>query len=463
MEQSTIDSAIYEKYIAPTKVKRQRYIGIEIEMPIVNLNKAPVEEENVFEMSESFCGRFGFIAAGYDSKGNVYSMSDPATGDILSFDCAYSNLELSLGKEKNLHVIKTRFDKYYAFINEFFSRYNYTLTGMGINPYYKINHNKPIENERYRMLYHYLHTYKKYKNTGFVFHDYPTFGTFTSASQVQLDVFYNDLIRVINTFVKLEPYKSLLFANSIMPGVFDDLLCTRNMLWERSMQGYNPHNIGMFEYELKDTDDLVEYIKTTGIYCTMRDGKYVNFKPIPIDEYLKRDEVTGEYFNGSGYEDVTLKPCLEDLKYLRTFKFEDLTYRGTVEFRSSCCQPISESMTVAAFHIGLLEQLGELQNLLSGDNVIYSHGYSASELQRMLSKKELPDFIDRESLKTELLEILDISKSGLRHRNMDEEIFLAPLYERARELSNPAKAMSDGLNRGISPEHYIKEYSLLQR
>lgn len=48
-------------------------------------------------------------------------------------------------------------------MNDAFSKYDYTLTGMGINPHYNINHNKPIPNERYRMLYHHLHTYKAYE------------------------------------------------------------------------------------------------------------------------------------------------------------------------------------------------------------------------------------------------------------------------------------------------------------
>ena len=33
-----IRKAIYDKYIAPTKKERPDYIGVEIEMPVVNLN-----------------------------------------------------------------------------------------------------------------------------------------------------------------------------------------------------------------------------------------------------------------------------------------------------------------------------------------------------------------------------------------------------------------------------------------
>ncbi len=462
MEQSTIDRAIYNKYIAPTKHERERFIGIEIELPIINLNKEPVDENVIFKMSAAFCEHFGFVVVGRDADGNANSMQDDITGDNLSFDCCYSNLELSLGKSDDLNEIKNRFDGYYKFINEYFSNYNYTLTGMGINPYYKINHNKPIPNERYRMLYHYLHSYRKYDDTSLRFHKFPTFGTFTSASQVQLDVFYKDLVTVINTFGKLEPFKSLLFANSYLPDE-PELLCARNMLWEHSMQGYNPHNIGMFEYELKDVDDLVEYIKSTSIYCTMRNGKYIDFKPVPINEYLKLEKVNGEYFDGNKYRSIEVEPCLEDLEYLRTFKFEDLTYRGTIEFRSMCTQPINASMSAAAFHIGLLEKVEELKDLLDSDKVIYSHGYNASELQRMFSQKELPDFVNQKELKSTLRRILDLSAEGLKQRKKNEESFLTPLYERADSLSNPAKLMLYGIETGASLEDYIRKFSLIDR
>ena len=461
MNQEVIDKAIYDKYIEPTKEKRCRYIGVEIEMPVVNLNKEPVNEEIIFEMSGAFLKRFGFEAVGFDVHGNINSMLDKVTGDDLSFDCSYSNLELSFGKADNLFEIKKRFETYYMFINDFFSKYNYTLTGMGINPYYNINHNKPIENERYRMLYHHLHTYKKHNGkTDIVFHNRPDFGTFTSASQVQIDVHYDDLIDVINTFERLEPYKALIFSNSVLSEQ-PDLLCARNMLWERSMQGYNPRNIGMFDYSLESVNDLIEYIKSTSIYCAMRGGKYVNFTPVPINEYFKLDSVMGEYFDGEKYRDIEITPDISDLKYLRTFKFEDLTFRGTIEFRSSCCQPVCDSMTVAAFHIGLIENIPRLKSILEKDRVIYSQGNSPAELQRAFSYRDIPSFADKKMLSKMLISILDLASIGLKSRGYGEEIFLNPLYERARTLTSPARKMLDGLDRGETIERYINEYAQL--
>ena len=141
----------------------------------------------------------------------------------------------------------------------------------------------------------------------------------------------------------------------------------------------------MFAQKLSSVDELVDYIGTQSIYCTMRDGKYVDFTPVTIGEYFSKSSIDGEFYDGGTYRKLSFSPENGDLAHLRTFKFEDLTFRGTIEYRSSCCQPLSEAMTVAAFHTGLKEKLSELKELVEKDTVIYSHGFSALELQDMVS------------------------------------------------------------------------------
>lgn len=457
----TIRKAIYDKYIAPTKKERPDYIGVEIEMPVVNLSGKPVEEAVSLETAAAFISHFGFTESGRDADGNITAARDEETGDILSFDCSYSNLELSFGKAVGLFEIKERFEKYCRFLNAEFARHGYTLTGMGVNPNADINHNRPIPNERYRMLYHYLHSYPQHKGEVDIrFHERPDFGTFTSASQVQLDVRYDQLTDVINVFGLLEPYKALLFANSYLPD-YPEFLCVRNMLWEHSMQGYNPHNVGMFGKKVSGIDELIDYIGTQSIYCTMRDGRYIDFTPLTLDEFFSREEVEGEYFDGEKYQKMTFTPDISDLEYLRTFKFEDLTFRGTIEYRSSCCQPLSEALTVAAFHTGLKEKLYELKEILENDNVIYSHGFNATELQKLLSRRDKPYFIDEDRIEKQLIRILDLSSEGLRQRGLGEEELLAPLYERARRHTNPARTMLEGINKGIPMINYIEQYAAI--
>ncbi|MDR3304529.1 MAG: glutamylcysteine synthetase, partial [Clostridiales Family XIII bacterium] len=368
---------LYDKYIAPTKDKDALFIGVEIEIPIVNLAKKPVDFAVVHDLTRRFKSEFAFYTTVIDENKEICSALNFVNDDILSYDCSYNNLELSFGKEKDLHRIHERFVRYYSFISRVLAESGYRATGMGINPFRGYNVLTPIPNGRYRMLFRHLSSYERYRIPMF-FHPWPDYGMFSSASQVQLDVRHRDLVATIRAFSLLEPLKALLFSNSVLTGEREDLLCCRDMLWENSTHGINPHNVGMFEPLPEDGEELLEYIASTSIYCTEQDGKYINFEPVNIVEYFGRDEVRGEYYKDGSYHEAVFSPREEDLRYLRTFKFEDLTFRGTIEFRSVCCQPVREAFTVAAFHLGLIRQSAKLLDILERDHVLYHHGYGAA-------------------------------------------------------------------------------------
>ncbi len=459
MDHNDIKQLFFDRYIKPTMSVRKCFIGIEIEMPIVNLNREAVDFDNVHRTTRRFIDYFGFDISGIDEDGNIYSAQDKNNGDILSYDCSYNNLELSFGKECNLFVVWERFQKYYNFLQSEFQTYNYTLTGMGINPYKNYNNNVPIPNGRYRMLFHHLHSYNKYKDIPMYFHSYPEYGTFSSASQVQLDIAFEELPLILNVFSKLEPLKALLFANSVLLDEHEDIVCYRDFFWENSTHGINPHNIGMFSSDFNSVEEILTYISTMSIYCVERGDKYINFEPIRFADYLNTDEVIGEYYDNEVYKNITVKPVPEDIKYLRSFKFEDMTYRGTVEFRSVCCQPIKDSMTVAAFHIGAKRRFRELDELFQADRVLYHNGYTAAELRKMFLYAKLPEFVDEDSLYELAKKTLDIISDGVKERGLGEEVFLAPLYERVEKRTNPAKTMLTLRNNGVDIQDIIKEYA----
>lgn len=458
IDQTLVREKLYQKYIEPTENNTHKYIGIEVEMPIVNLNKQAVDFEKIHKLTAKFMEYFQFEVMSRDDDGNVNAAKHPDNGDILSYDCSYNNLELSLGREKTLQSLYQRFHDYYVYIQEELKQYNYTLTGMGVNPYRQYNNNVPIPNGRYRMLFHHLSSYPKYQELPMYFHEYPDYGLFSSASQVQLDVDYEDLLMMLRAFSKVEPIKALLFNNSIMLDEQEELACCRDMFWENSTHGINPHNIGMFDCELESVEELQAYIESTSMYCVERDGKYINFPPIPVMEYFEQESITGEYYADGSYHEISFTPEIEDLDYLRTFKFEDLTFRGTIEFRSVCCQPIKDVMTVSAFHLGLKRRVKELDKLLQEDQVIYHNGFSATELRKMFVKRELPAFVDKEDVYGLAKQVVDLAKDGLLERGYGEEVYLESLYERIRQQSNPAQKMLRHLQEDGDIEDMIVEY-----
>ena len=217
----------------------------------------------------------------------------------------------------------------------------------------------------------------------------------------------------------------------------------------------------MFADGLESEEDLLSYIESTSIYCVERGDKYINFPPINIVEYFNRSQIEGEYYENGRYRKIRFEPGPEDIRYLRTFKFEDLTFRGTIEYRSICCQPIKDAMTVAAFHLGLRNRLHELYALLKSDHVIYHHGYTAGELRKMFVRKKLPSFVNKKDLFLLVEKVLRLGEEGLRERGFGEEVFLRPFFERMERRTNPAKEMLDLREQGVPLEDIILSYGQL--
>ncbi len=457
MDRDQVKKHLYEKYIFPTEQERSFYVGIEIEMPIVNLSGQAVDFNVAQAAARSFIRHYGFKEVKWDENGICYSATSEQNGDNLSFDCSYNNLELSLGRAVRIQELEQRFHEYVSFLNGELKKTGHILTGMGINPNHNVNRKDYILSERYRMLERYLLQSKSW-DIPMYFHPYPDFGAFASASQVQLDVKRENLIATLKGFSLVEPIKAVLFDNSVL-SVGSGVLCARDGLWENSTHGINPHNVGMYDCELQSVDDLLEYICTTSIFCVERDGHYIHFKPILITEYLKMNKVEGKYYSNGSYISVVFKPEPEDIRYLRTYKFEDLTFRGTIEFRSVCCQPFRDAMTVAAFHTGLMNEPQKLVTLLEADHTLYHHGYSAAELRKLMNCVEWPGYIEREALRDLCFSVLDLAKKGLILRDYGEEKYLDTLYDRARTLTSPGRKMLEKIKKGVPMETIVKEYA----
>ena len=455
---TTLQEAIWNKYIKPTEREATSCIGVELEFPLVNLLRHPVSIPAVQEVVRGFAERFRFTVQTSDDNGNLYSLTEPVSGDNLSFDCSFNTLELSFGKEASIALLFERFIRYFTDLQAHFRRTGHLLTGLGIHPYHKYNDYAPIANDRYRMLYHHLQSYRDYPNRHF--HHLPHFGMLAAASQVQLDVEKDDILQTFHTMNRLEPFKAVLFANSWLED-FPELMVSRDRLWAKSMQGYNLHNVGMYDTEPATLDEYLEYVAGQSMYCVGKQERYFHFRPIPLRDYVQTDKITGQFYEEGAWHTADFRTEIGDIAHLRTFKFADLTYRGTIEYRSACEQPISSVFSHAAFHAGLAAVLDALTELLDEDTTLYRHGYSASELRELLTHRDLPSFVDHGAFSGKLVQILELAQSGLQKRGFGEEIFLEPLFERAERLTNPALEYLTALEQGKQTEEIIERYAAL--
>ena len=453
-----VKELLYDRYIKPTENRKESFAGIEVELPIVNLSGAGTDHTVTQAVFADALSHLGFEKRKFDNNGICHEGSDPVTGDVLSFDCSYNNLEISFGPERSILTVKTRLVAYIDYLNSALASSGHIITGMGISPYYRQNAQNYIPCGRYLMLEGYLRKAPVWKRP-VGFHDYPGFGTFASSTQVQLDVRRDELVDTIEVFSLLEPLKSLLFANSVMPFDEPGNYCVRDMLWEYSTHGINPRNIGAFTSEPKSVDEYIDYIAYTSIFCTEREGKYLLFYPVPFADYLKFDVIEGEYFDGAGYHSIKFHPEPSDVRYLRSYKFLDLTSRGTIEYRSMCTQPLRDALSAAAFQTGIYEKREELSELFEKNDILYHHGFTVGELRKVFNLGYIPGFIDRRDLSKLLISVVSLAGDGLRERGFGEESLIEPVYRRAETLISPARHMHEEISRGVRMSDLIYEYA----
>ncbi len=223
-------------------------------------------------------------------------------------------------------------------------------------------------------------------------------------------------------------------------------------------------NCGMYGVTLRALEDIAGYLESTSIYCVERGERYINFAPVPLRDYLGLGTVVGEYWDAAAkvHRRCLISPSPEDVAWLRPFKFEDLTQRGTVEFRSVCEQPVREAFAAAAFHAGLAERVDKLAGLLEHDTILYGHGYGAEELRNLTIRREWPSFIDRKALTVQLHRIIDFAEEGLVQRGFGEEALLTPLRRRSETLASPAREQVERLERGETIESIADSYGSLE-
>ena len=426
---TTAKELLKQRYYEPIKEQPELFLGIELEYPVVNLSGNATDVSLTKQLLVYLLDNFDFKADKYDSDNNPIQVIDKASGDMILFEVSYNTIEFAFAKAERISEVEERLDTYLGIIQPYLQNHNHELQGWGVNPNWAKNDNRPVKSPRYEMLMDFLEL-SKAKNDPF-FHDYPEYGSFICGSQVQLDVSKTSYLRVLNAFNQIEGPKAVLLANSEFWGSDWDLALSRDVFWENSMHGVFEENAGVFPKVFKSEDDYFSYLSETAIFTAKRGDETYYFEPIRAKDYLSTSSVKAHSIHG---EVVTIEPSEEDFKTHRSYQFQDLTTRGTIEFRSVCTQPFSSTFAPAAFHLGLLVNLENLENILNDSPFFEAFDYDFPRIRRLFSKKN----ISATDLKmilplTELL--LSCAEDGLKSRGFGEEVYLAPLREKLDKLN----------------------------
>ena len=410
---TTAKELLKQRYYEPIKEQPELFVGIELEYPVVNLSGNATDVSLTKQLLVYLLDNFDFQADKYDSDNNPIQLIDKASGDMILFEVSYNTIEFA----------------YLGIIQPYLQNHNHELQGWGVNPNWAKNDNRPVKSPRYEMLMDFLELSKAKKDP--FFHDYPEYGSFICGSQVQLDVSKTSYLRVLNAFNQIEGPKAVLLANSEFWGSDWDLALSRDVFWEISMHGVFEENAGVFPKVFKSVDDYFSYLSETAIFTAKRGDETYYFEPIRAKDYLSTSSVKAHSIHG---EVVTIEPSEEDFKTHRSYQFQDLTTRGTIEFRSVCTQPFSSTFAPAAFHLGLLVNLENLENILNDSPFFEAFDYDFPKIRRLFSKKDI-SATDLKMILPLTESLLSCAEDGLKSRGFGEEVYLAPLREKLDKLN----------------------------
>ena len=412
------------RYLKNIKENPDLYIGIELEFPIVQVNGQATDIEVSKELMHFLVGALGLKVEKEDQDGNPIQLVEPMSQDRILFEVSYTTLEFAFGRAQKIQEVQGRFQAYMKVIQEKLGEKDHAIQGWGIHPNWDINDNRPVAYPRYQMLMDYLQMGSRQERVNL--HDFPQYGAFICGSQVQLDVSTANYLRVINAFTQLEAAKAFLFANSEFSGADWDTLISRDIFWEKSMHGIYPENVGVNDRLFKDEDDFFDYLDRSAIFTAERDGETYYFSPIRARDYLATEEVSAYTLNG---KETLLVPQEKDFQTHRSYQYQDLTTRGTVEFRSVCTQPLDRPFASAAFHLGLLVNLDKLETYLETAPFFERFGCDYKSLRRQFSKKRLSDE-ETAGIVQFSKDLLAIAEQGLEMRGQQEMTYLEPLKEK---------------------------------
>lgn len=412
-----------KRYLENIKEEPDLFVGIELEYPVVNLEGNATDIKVVKELLRYLPSVLGFTIEKVDDFGNPIQLLDPVGQDTILFEVAYTTIEIAFGKAESIQEVEERFNFYMATIQNKLGEANHAIVGCGIHPNWDKNENCPVAYPRYQMLMDYLNLSRNVTKSDL--HQFPEYGAFICGSQVQLDVSKSNYLRVINAFNQIEAAKAFLFANSEFSGEDWDTKISRDIFWEESIHGIYAENVGVNARLFKDENDFFDYLDHSAIFTAERDGETYYFYPIRAKDYLGTPKINAFALDG---REILLYPQEKDFQTHRSYQYQDLTTRGTIEFRSVCTQPLNRTFAATAFHLGLLLNLNKLEAYLQSAPFFTTFGRDYKSLRRQFSKKMLT--VEEETAIVEFSkELLFLAEEGLEKRGKQEMTYLQPLKE----------------------------------
>ncbi len=444
---SRAEELIYKYFIDKFAEKKETFIGVEIEMPVINLNKQPVQPEFRKALVDLLVRRFNFRPVKFTLEGFPIEAVNE-NRDTFSFETTFNTIELAMGKKRSLNEIVRSFYKYLGAIIKLAQEHNHLVCGMGTNPYMQYADSKPLNTPSMLAKSEYL---KKFTTH----HDGEIFHAFSAATQTHLDPTLPMLPVLLNLLGRLAFVDGILFANSplfpldmnsermahLPPGLRAKLasptLCFRDILWSEC----EAPNAEAYDGQYGCIGDIVNHLLDLKLFV-VSDGED-GFKPIQPVKFA-------EYFAGGDHSE-------KDLACFRSLEPVAVSKHGTIEIRRTCTQPLAEIFVPPAFYLGIAENYQKVIELANDFWRESRITVSNSELRRRAVFQEM--IAPPEKMRLFISSLVAISLEGLKKRNFGEEKYLGCLKTGDDFMESPARRQLRLLQEGWEYQEVILAYS----
>ncbi|HAS41523.1 MAG TPA: hypothetical protein DCS93_13665 [Microscillaceae bacterium] len=414
-------------------------IGIEAELPIVTF-QGEVPEFAVIQGLFTYLEAKGFRVkrdhfSGFmveASQINVQSSKHfTYCVDTITTEAGYGVLEVVLAPQQNIHDLQYYFMEIIQLLYGYLSQHHCLILGFGIQPVTPPSAKLLMPKERYLFFSNFSQNNVISKANGNDAH----LLTITASNQCHIDIAYDQAIPAVNVLNALSGLQILLHANSsIWQGAVDThCKANREFFWEQCYPA-RTNQMGI-PPQFATIEAYFQYLLEFKPMLVKREQQLLQVLGKATFSDFIQDKTPGTAQTLEG-DQVTIQPQLTDIHYLNTFCYFNarlVPQYGTIESRMCCQQPPGETFAPTALTLGILENLGNAQKLM---RKLPWETWKAIRVQA--GRKTFDTQIHNRSIIPWLQELVNIAAEGLQQRNLGEECFLEPLYQRIAQRKSPA-------------------------
>ena len=416
-----------------------RKIGLELELPVVTRDGEAVSYHTIKTMF-SWLEKKGWETTVDGGTGEVVEARKsitPSRGrfgygkDIIGTDLGYCTLELAMCPENDLNALDLHWNAMKKIMLEYLSPIGCHLLGYGIQPITQPSSKLVANKGRYKF-------FEQESLNRFIDQKYGqdvSAFAISASNQCHIDIYKEEAIEAVNTMNGLAPLLSAVTANaSVWRGVPDmEWLDVREIFWDmchsqRIEQTGIPHGFN-------DFSDYVDRLCQFQPLMVKRGNEYIKIMGCnTFGDFIKgRKRCEGQTVDGKV---VALIAQPDDILFHAGFAWWTARLApnyGTLEIRPCSQQPEDAMLSVAAFSLGLIENL-------QAASALYAQ-YALTDWRKLrfdVLRHGLHATMKEQPVTSLVQQALQISREGLISRRLGEEKYLNVLDERADSGLTPA-------------------------